>query len=281
MYDLALLAPGLERGADGIWRARQRSGIDYPDGANGFCYQMEEHSFWFNHRNRCIVEAVRNYPPSGPIADIGAGNGYVALALQRAGFEVLVMEPGLAGARNAQSRGLDPVVCATLEDADLRPHSLAAAAVFDVIEHFADEVAFLQLLHRSLRPNGRLYLTVPAYLALWSNEDDVAGHHHRYTLGRLRTRLARAGFVVEYATYFFGPLPLPVYIFRTLPSRLGRRPPPNRAQAAAELNPSSGVALRTISSLLHVEAALIKRRLRIPTGTSCLVTARATEIPAA
>lgn len=275
MQDPSLIAPGLMLGDDGIWRARRQSAIDYPDQANAFCFEIEEHSFWFNYRNRFIVGSVRNVPPSGPIADIGAGNGYVSLALQRAGFATIVIEPGLAGARNARSRGLDPVVCATLEDAELRAESLSAAGLFDVLEHIEDDEGFLRALHGVMRPGGRLYLTVPAFRALWSSEDDLVGHHHRYTLGLLTSRLGAAGFSIDYGTYLFSPLPVPLFLLRSLPSRLGRRATLDATQTAAELNPPAGVAVRAVTTILDGEVALVKRRWRIPCGTSCLIVATA------
>jgi SAM-dependent methyltransferase len=279
MSDLLSIAPGLHLDDDGIWRARRQSAVAYPDEANAFCFQIEEQSFWFNYRNRFIVETIRNFPPGGAIADIGAGNGYVALALKNAGFAVIAIEPGPAGARNARLRGLDPVVCATFGDAALRPQSLDAAGLFDVLEHISDDVAFLQAVHRSLRPGGRLYLTVPAFGMLWSSEDDLVGHHHRDTLRKLTGRLRAAGFSVDYATYVFSPLPLPLFLFRSLPSRLGWRQTLDAAQTAAELRPSPGVAVRAITAVLDAEAALVKRRWRIPFGTSCLVAARAVLLP--
>ena len=272
--DLTIIAPGLARDADGIWRARGRSAIDYPDEANAFCFGVEEHSFWFNYRNHFIVEAVKQFPPAGPIADIGAGNGYVSLGLARAGFPALVVEPGPAGAKNAKSRGLDPVVCATLADAGFLPETLAAVGLFDVVEHIADEGGFLEATRELLTPGGRLYLTVPAFPALWSSEDDLVGHHRRYTTRSLTDCLHANGFTVDYATYLFAPLALPLFLLRTLPSRLGRRPTLDPARTAAELKPPPGLAVRAISLLLDREVARIQRRRSIPIGTSCLVVGR-------
>jgi SAM-dependent methyltransferase len=221
--DLSTLAPGLTRDDDGIWRARGPSAIDYPDEANAFCFAVEEQSFWFNYRNRFIVEAVKRFPPDGPIADVGGGNGYVALGLKRAGFPAFVIEPGAAGAKNARSRGLDPVVCATLSDAGFLAGTLAAVGLFDVVEHIADAREFLTSARRLLKPGGRLYVTVPAFDLLWSSEDELVGHHRRYSIGSLTETLATSGFAIEYATYFFSPLALPLFLLRTLPSRLGWR----------------------------------------------------------
>jgi SAM-dependent methyltransferase len=279
MHDLAALARGLTEHDDGIWRASARAAVDYPDEANAFCFAVEERSFWFDYRNRCILGLLRNFPPAGPIVDIGGGNGFVSLALQRAGYPTVVVEPGPIGAHNARDRGLSPVVCATLEDAAFRSASLDAAALFDVIEHVQDDGGLLGEVRRVLKPGSRLYLTVPAFRALWSAEDEAIGHHRRYTLSSLASRLAAAGFAVDYATYIFAPLVVPLFLLRTLPSRLGWRTSIDRARTAAELRPARGTVLRVVTALLDVEVTMVGRRRPIPFGTSCLVAARSAASP--
>jgi SAM-dependent methyltransferase len=271
--DVLAIAPGLTLGEDGIWRASAHAAVDYPDEANAFCFAIEEASFWFNHRNRIIADTVRRFPPGGVIADIGAGNGYVALALERAGFAAIAIEPGMTGARNARSRGLT-TICATLGEAGFRPGSLAAAGLFDVLEHLRDDGRFLREVHQRLRPRGRLYLSVPACPWLWSAEDDLVGHHRRYTARALRAVCESAGFRVEWTTYFFWPLPLPLFLLRTLPSRLGRRTTLDPHTTAGELRPSRLVD-GMMASLLGAEERWLGRGGTLPIGTSCLLVATA------
>lgn len=274
MQDVSTFASGLTLGNDGVWRARTSSRIDYPDEANAFCFAIEDASFWFQHRNAVIVNAVRRFPPHGFIADIGAGNGYVSRGLNEAGFETLVLEPGAAGIRNARSRGLSPLVCATLQDAAFRPESLPAAGMFDVLEHLEDDIGVLKLLHTTVMRGGRLYLTVPSFETLWSTEDEIAGHHRRYTINSLNARLREAGFEPEFGTYFFAPLPLPIFLLRAIPSRLGFRKAIEPERIATELQPGEGVAIRAIQSVLAIERAVLRRGWRVPIGSSCLVVAR-------
>ena len=99
--------------------------------------------------------------------------------------------------------------------------SIPAAGLFDVLEHIQDDRGALTNLHRVLQPGGRLYIAVPAYNFLWSGEDDHAGHFRRYTLNLLRQRLVEAGFTVDYGTYFFLILLLPVFLLRALPAKFG------------------------------------------------------------
>ena len=203
MIDLSLIATNLECRSDGLWWPRTRSSVDYPDEGNAFCFQVEDHSFWFRYRNAYVVDAVRRFPPAGPIFDIGGGNGFVARGLAAADLPAVVVEPGPTGAKNAQARGLSPVVCAALDDAGFRPGAIPAAGLFDVLEHIADDRAALATVSRLLPPAGRVYLTVPAYQWLWSSEDEIGGHHRRYTCPGLAHVITGAGFVVEYSTYIF------------------------------------------------------------------------------
>jgi 2-polyprenyl-3-methyl-5-hydroxy-6-metoxy-1,4-benzoquinol methylase len=100
----------LQRGENGIWRSGGRgkvAEVSYPNEGNRDCLGIEERSFWFSHRNRCIAATVGKFPPQGAIFDIGGGNGFVARGLAEAGFEVVLVEPGEEGARNARQRGID------------------------------------------------------------------------------------------------------------------------------------------------------------------------------
>lgn len=267
MIDLAALAPGLRLDGAGYWIADGEPPVSYPAEGNDDCFGVEAESFWFTHRNRMIVEALRTFPPAdGALFDVGAGNGFVAAALQHAGFDTIAIEPNRAGAANAVRRGVQHVVCGALESAGFREGTAGGIGLFDVVEHLEDDVAFLANARRYLKPGGRVYLTVPALQSLWSKEDVYAGHFRRYSRASLLATLGRAGFEVDYATYFFSLLPLPIYLFRTL-----RR---SRAAGTAQHRAGGSFARKVIESVFAPEIACIRRRGAIPLGASCLAVAR-------
>jgi SAM-dependent methyltransferase len=270
--DLASLAPALERRDPGIWFARRQAEVSYPALGNAACLAVEERSFWFRHRNRCIVSLVHRFPPDDVFLDIGGGNGFVAKALAAAGFACALVEPGVDGALAAHARGVDPVICARLEDLQLSAASVSAAGMFDVLEHIEDEATALQRVHTLLRPDGRLFLTVPAYQFLFSIDDSVAGHFRRYTISSLARTLERSRFRVEFASYIFAPLPPIVFALRTAPSRLGLRQGADPDRDAAELAPN-GVATRLMERLLAAELKRIDAGRSLPFGGSCLCVA--------
>jgi SAM-dependent methyltransferase len=273
--DLATLSPALSRNDEGIWVAAGDGSrtLSFPEDGHDACFRLEDDSFWFQHRNECIFAALEKTGAVGPLLDVGGGNGAVSASLAQRGLSAVVLEPGPEGARNARKRGLDDVVCATLDEAAFAPGSFGAAGAFDVIEHVEDDVGLLRSIHRVLRPRGVLCVTVPAFQGLWSAEDEHAGHYRRYTLSQLRATLARASFDVDYATYFFAPLTLPVLVVRGLRHRIGKRSAASIDESAARDHDRSPATRRMMRVVLGPEVAMIRRRLTIPFGTSCLVVA--------
>jgi SAM-dependent methyltransferase len=257
---------------DGIWRSKAQSSISYPEEGNEVCFQIEDQSFWFNHRNSCIVKIVQRFPPEDLFFDVGGGNGFVSLALANAGIKTVLVEPGDKGVVNARNRGVQNIIHSTLEDAGFKDRSLPAVGMFDVLEHIQDDGKFLRTLHGLMRPNGRLYITVPAHQWLWSVVDHDSGHYRRYTTRSLNDVLTRSDFKVEYATYFFLPLVFPIYLFRTLPSRLGYRKGGGVEGCQGELSSHSPLVNKALKHTLGIELSIINKR-QIPLGASCIIVA--------
>lgn len=272
---IAARATALALNESGIWVSQRATEISYPASGNEECYAMEDASYWFRHRNDCIVAAIRRFPPPGPILDIGGGNGFVARRLLDEGFATSVLEPGMQGAWNAKKqRAIPEVICSTLSNAGLSAESLAAAGCFDVIEHIDDDHSFLVDLHRILQPDGMLYLTVPAHGWLWSSSDVSAGHYRRYARVELNRLLRKLGFEPLFASYIFGMLTLPVLLFRALPFRLAPSKEARLLSSNAEHGTQGGLYISAIESLLRREARQIAQGVELGVGTSVLAVAR-------
>ena len=272
-HEILEAAEGLERRADGLWSSRTERALSYPEGDHDHLVRVEDQSFWFEHRNRCLAQWLERFPPGGPILDVGAGNGFVTRGLIAAGFPTVALEPSRAGAQHALERGLEPVIHATLEDARFPPHSLPAAGLFDVLEHIEDRRALLAHLRQCLQPGGRLYLTVPAHRWLWSSEDVRAGHHLRYTARSLRAELTAGGFEVESCQAFFSFLVPPVLLLRVLGERLGlRRDGPEAL--TRDLAPPHPAVRGAVGVICRVERALLGAGFPLPLGTSLFAVAR-------
>ncbi|MES2514156.1 MAG: class I SAM-dependent methyltransferase [Bacteroidota bacterium] len=273
MNNLKNIADNIEL-RDGIWFAKTQEAVSYPEDGSDLCLVVEDGSYWFQHRNKCIPQLVKRFSPHKTFFDIGGGNGYVSLGLQNAGIETVLIEPSIQGVRNAKARGLNNLVCSTLQDASFRFNSISAIGVFDVVEHIEDDNQFLKQMYDYLEPEGKLYITVPAYNFLWANEDHYSGHYRRYTVSKLKKQLRSLGYEINYSSYLFAALVLPVFLFRSLPSRFGlHKDVENIEKYKSEHGNHEGFLTKIIKKTLNREYKKIANGRRVYFGTSCLVVA--------
>ncbi|HKR05432.1 MAG TPA: class I SAM-dependent methyltransferase, partial [Bacteroidia bacterium] len=260
---------------NGIWYSKNISGISFPEDGYDRLYSIEENSFWYSHRNNCIIETVKHFSPRSVIYDVGGGNGYVASGLEKAGLKTVLIEPGQTGVLNAKKRGLTNIVCSTLEDINLKEGTLDAIGIFDVLEHIKEDGSFINLLNKYLKPGGMLYITVPAFKFLWSKEDEAAGHYRRYTLKLLENILKKNGFETMYSTYIFSILPVPVFFFRTITSLFGISKNPNDLKNQQHAHEAKkGLTNNFLEKIWKWELSKIRNTKKISIGGSCLLAAR-------
>ena len=269
--DLGRYSEALTRNPNGVWSADDLAKVSYPSSGHQDCLEVEDGSFWFQHRNSCISAVVERFPPNGPIFDVGGGNGVVAANLKALGWSVVLVEPGDVGCRNAKARGLEDIVQTTFEGAAFHNRVLPAAGLFDVIEHIDDDVGFLRTIGSKLVPGGRIYATVPASPWLWSVDDEEAGHFRRYRKRDLVSALQSAGFRVSFVSHLFAPLPLGIFLLRSLPYRIKLLREVSGSRTKREHMPG-GPFQWILTRILRIEL----RRLpvsSIPFGSSILVVA--------
>lgn len=270
-FDPSQLSECLTRRDDGLWVVSGDTAVSYPADGHERCLEVEDGSFWFRHRGAAIRALIDRYPPDGVIFDVGGGNGFVALDLESVGRAVVLVEPGPVGAANALRRGVSTVIRARLEDAGLPAGSLPAVGLFDVLEHLEDDVGALSSIRDLLAPRGRVYITVPAHRWLWSADDTRAGHFRRYSRRRITRALEGADLVVDFASYTFAPLVIPIFLARTLPSLVGLRRLPSKEAAQREHGSSRGRLVRLLEWILAAEERRLAVGARQRIGASLIV----------
>lgn len=261
---------------NGLYYSAKSIPLSYPEYGNDMFYSVEDKSYWFKHRNNCILEAVKKFCPAGfAFMDVGGGNGFVTKGLQEAGFEAVLIEPGANGVMNAKKRGVKNIVRAALQDTGIKPGSIPAAGLFDVIEHIEDDAAFLKMMNSYMEPGGHLFITAPSYSFLWSDEDVEAGHFRRYNAGSLTKTLNESGFSVEYFTYFFAFLVLPIVLFRVIPYKMGFiKGKKTLKEREREHRIPGALAGRIVEKLLESELKNIEKLKKMDFGSSCLIVAK-------
>lgn len=257
----------------GIYYSNNSTILSYPEGGHDDCFQLEENSFWFNHRNDCLLSLIQRYSPKDVFFDVGGGNGFVSQSLLKNGIQAVLVEPGNHGVLNAAKRKLENIVCGSVEDLNAFTGEVKAAGTFDVIEHIKEDTNFVNQIYNLLAPDGYFYITVPAFQFLWSDEDVDAGHYRRYTLHSISKLLENSGFEIVYKSYFFSFLVFPLFLIRTIPSKLGIRKK-SKEQTQNEHNQNAGIIGKIMDKIWKWERRKISTLKSIPFGTSCLIVAK-------
>jgi len=89
---------------DDIFFTAGSNPVFYPIAGNKVFNNIEENSFWYRHRNNCILKIIELFKPKGAIFEIGGGNGYVSKAIVDKGFDIGLIEPDYYGVLNAKKR---------------------------------------------------------------------------------------------------------------------------------------------------------------------------------
>tara|TARA_B100000519_G_scaffold200416_1_gene213539 strand:- start:3 stop:833 length:831 start_codon:yes stop_codon:yes gene_type:complete len=262
----------LKKTNDGIYYSKQNSEISYSEKFHDSFIDIEENSFWFKHRNNIISESIKRYNSDKVFFDIGGGNGFVAKRLQDEGSKVILVEPGKTGAMNGYKRGIKHVFNTTLNDAGFEDEIIDSVGLFDVIEHIKDDYLFMCDINKYMKKSGYIYITVPAYNLLWSNEDYKAGHFRRYTINDLNRLLKRSGYNIIYSTYIFSILPLPIFLFRKVPSILGflKNVEKNGTHRSTHKKRNNLLG-KLIERIWEWELSKIEKNKKIPFGGSCFL----------
>lgn len=257
---------------DGVrWLRRDGGQVSYPRGVLDTLSGEGGTGFWLDARADAVGSLLRENSIS-VIWDVGAGSGAMARRLERHGARVFSVEPLPEGARDIARIGGE-VFCGTLQDLELPSGSLPAVGLFDVVEHLADPSGLLGEVARVLAPDGKLFVTVPAYQWLWSTEDEALGHFRRYSARALRAELSSAGFRVLSARYQFASLVPPATLLRTLPYRLGRRRRSGEVLARNSARMQPGRTANRLASWVLAAEAKLSARVRLPFGLSVIAVA--------
>ncbi len=126
-----------------------------------------------------------------------------------------------------------------------------------------------------MKENAPLYVTVPSYPFLWSAEDVFSGHFRRYALGNIVNLLKLAGFQVEFSSYFFRFLPLPIVLLRTLPYKFGVSKRERVPEATSrDHSIACGVSGTLLDLILKTEIVNLNNRNAMSFGGSCVIVAK-------
>lgn len=242
-------------------------------------FACEDRHWWYVALHHLILRTVTTEAAargSLRIFDAGCGTGGLLVRLARYG-SVAGCDFSPEALACCRERGLGSVTQQDLNRLALPAESFDVITCIDVLEHgwIESEMAVLERMYAALRPGGLLIVNCTAYTWLRSAHDTAVGCTRRYTRGRLRELLEKAGFHAERLTYrLFFLLPA-IAAYRLV----FRRKASARESASDVWLPPRGINAALLS-LCTVENALL-RGMNLPAGTSVFAVARKPTTPRA
>ncbi len=244
-------------------------------------YDLEENSFWFRSRNRIIsilVNRFVNKKIDGKFLEIGCGTGFVLKGLLELGLQnikIVGSDIYLEGLKYTQAR-LNNIDLIQLDALKIPfENEFDYIGAFDVLEHVGDDELVLANIHRCLKRNGLLFISVPQYKFLWSEIDEISQHKRRYSKQEIQDKLMNHDFWVCYHSSFISVLfPLMVVWRKIKKSKKVNRSAINYNEIRYDELRVNKILDKLLEYILRIDEVLIRLNFRLPVGGSLIVVAR-------
>jgi SAM-dependent methyltransferase len=172
-------------------------------------FEMEDAHWWYLGHRRLFLYLLEKYCPEesrGKVLDAGCGTGGMTQWFQErfnperlSGIEICE-----EAAAHCRERGLDDIMCCSVEDIQFPDDSFDLAICLNVLYHreVKSDLEALKEIRRVLTPGGYLLLSLPALHILRGRHDLAVEGARRYRAKGLKGLLQEAGFEPVRITYF-------------------------------------------------------------------------------
>lgn len=169
-----------------------------------------DRSWYYIYKSDFIITQTKKVSKKAKVLfDIGAGSGYFARKFveKQLAEKAYCIDPFYTEGQLGIKNGLTFVH----QPPKLKPHLLL---MIDVLEHVPDDLKLLKEYTDRAEVGAIIVISVPAFMALWSNHDVYLEHFRRYKLKQLQILVHNAGLEELHSSYIFGSIFPLVYVIR-------------------------------------------------------------------
>lgn len=231
-------------------------------------YREFEANYWWFRGRRIILrdQLSRHIKPSvdSNVLEIGCGTGGNLNFLGELG-KVFGSDISFDALKLCGSK--DTLIVSDALYIPFKDGAFSLVAVLDVLEHLPEPEKCLMQIHRVLKSDGWVVLTVPAFQFLYSPYADH-GHKKRYLRNEIADMVESAGFELEKLSYFNSIL-FPLMVLERLMEKLKRSGDP--IEITFKKLPCF---LNTIFTLIFTAEKFLLSKMNLPFGGSIVCIAK-------
>jgi SAM-dependent methyltransferase len=184
-------------------------------------FHLERNHWWFKARSVILKKYLAHTLPKKKlnILNVGVSTGHTSEMLMQFGKVTSIEYDKDCIDFTKDKIDLDILLGSILE-LPFESNTFDVVCAFDVVEHVEDDQLAMSELHRVCKSEGHVFITVPAFMFLWNQHDEVNHHFRRYRKPKLNALVPQGGTMVFSSYYncwlFFVIAPLRL-LFRLFP----------------------------------------------------------------
>lgn len=156
---------------------------------------------WELSRSYSVLKLLDKNPRHTIYADIGSGDQFFISQLKKLTDQKIYAVDIAYPDEMVENNG----VISLQNISALEDKSIDYLIVMDLLEHVDNDEELLAEMHRKLKKDGRILITVPAMQFLFSSHDVFLKHYRRYSRKQISQKIKK-DFVLEKSFYFYSSL---------------------------------------------------------------------------
>ncbi|MFN8578542.1 MAG: methyltransferase domain-containing protein [Candidatus Sericytochromatia bacterium] len=234
-------------------------------------YFLERNHWWFQIRAKMISNFVKDYfnnKTDLKILNVGIATGLTTEILSSYG-NVTSIEYDKDCCEFVREKLNIEVINGSVTEIPFEPKEFDLVCAFDVIEHVKEDDKAVNELYRVCKDNGLIFITVPAFMSLWSEHDDINHHFKRYVMKEIIELFKNLKGQVIYNSYFNFLLFIPILAFRLISKVLPKKAIRKGSGSDFNVIDNKSFINKILYNIFNLEIKLIKS-FKYPFGVSIM-----------
>lgn len=239
-------------------------------------YDLERNHWWFVAREKIISNHVKKlirdkHLPEKEIKilNVGCGPGRSSQYLSKFGKVTSIEYDKECCEFASEKTGLE-IINGSITQLPFSDKSFDLVCAFDVIEHVEDDQLAVNEMKRVVKEDGVIFITVPAFMSLWSHHDVINHHFRRYKIKEIERLFEKQKegnkIFVSYFNFILFP---PIYLIRQLSNLfISDEKRPGSGSDFETFKP--GIMNTLLYNVMGFESKLLNSNFKLPFGVSIL-----------